>query len=271
MAGKVLVLGAGDAGQRLVRNLALRERVDTRVMAGLTQGRGYRLAALIDASGLVSTRFEPIDATSQRAVEGLLKKERPDVIVNCASLLSPLGAMGRRDDVYQALSQAGLGITLAAQLPILLSLMRAVKEIDIQVPVANLAFPDVTHEILDKSGLAPLIGLGNVTIQWLKVRAELRRRGHGSTLVRLIAHHNHVMKVMGCEVPAERTRWPRIYLGDNGERDDDLAFTGTPLTRSVLPDGTSFNELTSAAATHALNLTCHRTRQSTRSPISFMT
>ena len=60
------------------------------------------------------------------------------------------------------------------------------------------------------------------------------------------------MKVMGCEPPPDPSRWPRIYLGDNGERDDSLAFAGTPLTRPVLPRGASFNELTSAAATHVV-------------------
>ena len=252
MAGKVLIIGAGDAGQRIARNLALRERAESITMAGLSQGRGARLAALIDASGPVPTKFVPLDATQLGAVEGLLRAEQPDVIVNSAALLPPLGAMGRRDEVFDALSAAGLGITLPAQLPIIFAIMRAVKEVGTDVPVANLAFPDVTNEILGKAGLAPRIGLGNVTIQWLKVRAELRRRGHGVSLVRMIAHHNHVMPVMGCEPPLESSRWPRIYLGDNGERDDALAFVGTPLTRPLLPSGTSFNELTSAAATHVV-------------------
>ena len=252
MAGKVLIIGAGDAGQRIARNLALRERVESVTLAGLTQGRGARLAALIDASGAVPTTFVPLDGTNQGDVEDLLRTERPDVIVNSASLLPPLGAMGRRDQVFDALQMAGLGITLSAQLPIIFTVMRAVKEVGTGAPVANLSFPDVTNEILDKAGLAPHIGLGNVTIQWLKVRAELRRRGHGASLVRLIAHHNHVMKVMGCEPPTDPAHWPRIYLGDNGERDDKLAFAGTALTRAVLPSGTSFNELTSASATHVV-------------------
>ena len=157
-----------------------------------------------------------------------------------------------RDEVFDALQMAGLGITLCAQLPIIFTVMRAVKEVGTDAPVANLSFPDVTNEILDKAGLAPAIGLGNVTIQWLKVRAELRRRGRGASLVRLIAHHNHVMKVMGCEPPSDPASWPRVYLGDNGERDDTLAFAGMPLTRAVLPSGTSFNELTSASATHVV-------------------
>ena len=160
MAGKVLIIGAGDAGQRIARNLALRERAESITMVGLTQGRGERLAALIDASGAVPTRFVPLDGTKQGDVEAVLRDQQPDVIVNSASLLPPLGAMGRRDEVFDALQTAGLGITLAAQLPIIFTVMRAVREVGADVPVANLSFPDVTNEILDKAGLAPRIGLG---------------------------------------------------------------------------------------------------------------
>ena len=51
MSGKVLIIGAGDAGQRIARNLALRERADRIVLAGLTQGQGARIAGMIDATG----------------------------------------------------------------------------------------------------------------------------------------------------------------------------------------------------------------------------
>jgi hypothetical protein len=54
---------------------------------------------------------------------------------------------GRTDKVAMALSQAGLGVQLPAQLPILSTVMKAIREVDFNGPVANLSFPDVPTEV----------------------------------------------------------------------------------------------------------------------------
>ena len=67
---------------------------------------------------------------------------------------------------------------------LLLTLMRAAKEVGYTGAIANLSIPDLSHEILARVGLAPTIGLGNVTIAWLRARAEHHRRSGG------IRHHH---------------------------------------------------------------------------------
>jgi hypothetical protein len=42
--------------------------------------------------------------------------------------------------------------------------------------VANLSLPDLTHPILERVGLAPTVGLGNVAMMLIRARAALRSR-----------------------------------------------------------------------------------------------
>jgi hypothetical protein len=164
---RVLIVGAGDAGLKIAAGLAQSGKVAELVLAGMCQGRGPAAAGLIDSSGGAVTRFAELDGTRQADVERLLREVEPDLVVQSASLLSPWLAIGRRDPVAQAFARAGLGLQLPAQLPVLTTVMKAVKALGYTGPVANLSLPDITHPILEALGLAPTIGLGNVSMQLL--------------------------------------------------------------------------------------------------------
>lgn len=254
MGAKVLIVGAGDAGLRIAAGLAQSGGVGELVLAGLCQGRGPAAAGLLDCSGEAVVRFIELDGTRQDEVEGILRRERPDLLVQSASLLSPWLAIGRRDPVAQGLAKAGLGVQLPAQLPVLASVMRAVKSVGFLGPVANLSLPDITHPILKALHLTPTIGLGNVSMQLLRVKAALRARALRETgragplpLVRLIGHHKHVYGVMTAEPPPDPELRVRVYLGEAGERADDLAYQGFSF-----PPGIEYNVVTAASAVPVL-------------------
>jgi hypothetical protein len=112
-------------------------------------------------------------------------------------------------------------------------------------PVANLSYPDVTNGILGRLGLAPTIGLGNVTMQLLRVRGALRAELGSDAelpLVRVIGHHNQVYPVMRVEPPADPNDRVRVFLGEQGERADHLAYIGHPYTAGVV-----YNQVTAVA------------------------
>jgi hypothetical protein len=116
--------------------------------------------------------------------------------------------------------------------------------------VANLSFPDVNHVVLDRLGLAPTIGLGNVSISHLRVRAAVRKNlmhegvlADSFPLIRLIGHHNQVYNVMEAKAPDNPGESIRVYLGEAGRRADELAYQGYPIT-----PGIDFNIITAAAA-----------------------
>jgi len=139
MRASVLIIGVADAGSKMAAGLAQSGKVDRLVLAGQCRGRGPAIAGMLASCYDCNVSFTGLDGTRQQAVEQLLKAENPDLVVQSASLLSPWAMVGRTDPVATTLAQAGLGVQLPAQLPILMSVMRAVREADFQGPVANAA------------------------------------------------------------------------------------------------------------------------------------
>ena len=254
MSVRVLIIGAGNAGLRIAEGLARSGRVDRLVLCDISRDRAPLVGAILDSCYDCDVKFIELDGTRQKSVEEVLRTKKPDLVLQSACLLSPWATLGRSDPTSQALSQAGLAVQLPVQLPVLTTVMKAVRQVDFKGPVANLSFPDVTHMILDRFGLAPTVGLGNVSICHLRVRAALRKtsmKTHGSCapfpLIRLVGHHHHVYGVMEATPPADPQESCRVYLGERGERADELAYQGFPIKTGI-----DFNIITAAAALRVL-------------------
>jgi hypothetical protein len=242
---RVLVIGPGDMGSRITARLAFTPGVHELVLAGVPTEAGEDAVGMVRSTTDVAARFVLAHCTDQAVVEALLADADPAVIVQCASLMSPWALVGRTDDVACAIASAGLAVALPMQLPVVRAVMAAVRATGFAGPVANLSFPDVTNGILDRSGLAPSIGLGNVTMQFLRVRGALRAElGPDAELplVRVIGHHNQVYPVMRAEPPADPDDRVRVFLGEDGERADHLAYLGRPYAAGVV-----YNQVTAAA------------------------
>ncbi len=242
---RILVIGPGDMGTRIVVGLALTAGVHELVLAGVPAAAGEEAVGMVRSTTDVAARFTAADCTHQAAVETLLADTKPDVIVQCASLMSPWALGGRTDDVACAFASAGLAVTLPMQLPVVRAVMSAVRATSFTGPVANLSYPDVTNGILDRLGLAPTIGLGNVTMQLLRVRGALRAQlGPDAELplIRVIGHHNQVYPVMRAEPPDDPNDRVRVFLGEDGERAEHLAYLGHPYAAGVV-----YNQVTAAA------------------------
>ena len=242
---RVLVIGPGDMGARVMTGLAFTPGVHELVLAGVPAAAGEEVVGMVRSTTDVAARFNVADCTDHSVVEALLADAKPDVIVQCASLTSPWALTGRTDDAARAIASAGLAVTLPMQLPVVRSVMSAVRATGFAGPVANLSFPDVTNGVLDRLGLAPTIGLGNVTMQLLRVRGALRAELGPEAelpLVRVIGHHNQVYPVMRAEPPADPNDRVRVFLGEHGERADHLAYVGHPYAAGVV-----YNQVTAAA------------------------
>jgi len=242
---RVLVIGPGDMGARIMAGLAFTPGVHELVLAGVPAAAGEDVVGMVRSTTDVAARFIVADCTDQSVVEALLADSQPDVIVQCASLMSPWALTGRADAIALAFASAGLAVALPMQLPVVRAVMSAARATGFAGPVANLSYPDVTNTILDRLGLAPTIGLGNVTMQLLRVRGALRvALGPDAELplVRVIGHHNQVYPVMRAEPPDDPNDRVRVFLGEDGERADHLAYLGHPY-----PAGVVYNEVTAAA------------------------
>jgi hypothetical protein len=242
---RVLVIGPGDMGARIMAGLAFTPGRHELVLAGVPAAAGEDAVGMVRSTTEVAARFIVADCTDQSAVEALLAGGNPDVIVQCASLMSPWALGGRTDDAARAFVSAGLAVALPMQLPVVRAVMSAVRATGGTAPVANLSYPDVTNGILDRLGLAPAIGLGNVTMQLLRVRGALRVDLGADAelpLVRVIGHHNQVYPVMRAEPPDDPADRVRVFLGEDGERADHLAYRGHPYSAGVV-----YNQVTAAA------------------------
>ena len=245
MGARVLLIGLGDLGYRIATGLAAAADIGELVCAGAGRGQGPYRAGKIDSCHAARVRYEPLDGTSQAAVEAMLRAERPDLIVMCASLVNPWEILATTDARVASIRDAGVGIQLPAWLPILMSVMRAVREVGYGGPVANLPWPDGTHPVMAR------LGLGNPSMILLRVRAALRHRAaaqdtdqpHDLPLVRILGDASTLWHCLAARPPADPDDGCRVYLGEAGTRADHLAYEG-----HHWPLGYELNELTAASA-----------------------
>jgi hypothetical protein len=244
--GRILLLGLGDLGRRLATSLIDLPEVDELVLVSRDRDRGSAFARLLSACGETRCRFAAGDGLHTQALATLLSTERPALIVQCGSLLSPREMPARSDPAARALCAAGFALQLPAQLPIIMSLMRAVKLAGLSSPVVNCSYPDVTHAALARLGLEPLIGIGNVGMIAACVTGAARCRGSTPPLVRVLAHHAHVSSTLTGGEPCPEHLQPRVYAGEEGVRVDDWARRMPPLAAG--------RELNMLSAAHARSI-----------------
>ena len=149
---QVLLIGAGDMGERFATGLAASGRVRELVLVDVA-GSGLReKAAALVSSCDVRVRAVEAEPRDQYSFERLLRDLAPDLVIQAAALQSPWALSPRRSGGAGRSTRAGLSIRLPFQLPCLLAAMRAVREIGYEGPVANISLPDITHPILDRHG-----------------------------------------------------------------------------------------------------------------------
>jgi len=232
---RVLIVGLGDLGRHLALHLASAAEVDELLLAGRSVAEGPALAGLCAASGSARVRFIELDAGRRAAIESLLRRERPALVVQCTSLLSPWFLDNSHTPAADTVREAGFAAQVSAQLPLIMNVMEAARTVDFSGPVVNSSYPDVTHAVLGRLGLAPTVGTGNVSMIRARICAVLRERLVPSDeqpqplpLVRVLGHHAHVTSVVVSRRPAEPDRRPLVYL-DASEEAHELAYAGVPL------------------------------------------
>ena len=251
MTATVLIIGVGDLARHIALGLASTGRVGTIILASRNEVNGDKVAALVSSSHPVKCRFRKVDALDQSAVVRLITDSEPDLILQNASLMGPFDLVGRTDPAAKSLAGLGRGPLLPVQLSVAMSVMAAVRAVGYDGPTANLSLPDITNPILHALGLAPTLGLGNAEIVRRRVLSLMVARDEAATgilpLIRVIAHHGQVVPALNSSLPQDADHTVRVYLGDEGERADHLAY-GSP----ALPLGKDHNIVTSAASVPVL-------------------
>jgi hypothetical protein len=238
---KLVVFGGGDLSQRTVALLSA-SPVREVVIVTRDAARGEPLARLFAGSLPIPVRHATHDPDDGGSVSTILRRERPDIIFHAASMISPWLLSEMDTPVSRALSAAGFGLMLPAQLPLIRRVMLAVGELDLHCPVVNASYPDATHAVLAAEGLAPTLGVGNAGMLLNTLLGALRARGMAAT-PQLLAHHAQVTPFARRESYAPGDA-PWLFL--DGQPSSIDSYIEGPL-----PGGRPLNALT---ASHAVEI-----------------
>ena len=149
---KVLILGMGDLGVRIAQIVVQGGFSSTCMLAGKSDA-ATQWARLLGISSGREVSAARVDGQDAEGLKALLANFEPELIVQCASLLSPFAMRSVSTGAAQAVLKGGFALQLAAQLPVVRTLMQALHELGMECPVINCSYPDVTHPILAAEGL----------------------------------------------------------------------------------------------------------------------
>jgi len=233
---KILIVGGGNLCLQILQIMAPRNDFMFYV-ASRDLEKATRSCNLVRLSCLQMNTLCTIHPLEMNLGEGnveensaIISRIHPDIILNCASLQSWRVITQLPAAAFQALDQAQLGPWLPMHLAPAYELMRAVKHSASRAIVVNCAFPDAVNVVLDKAGMAPDTGIGNVANLVPATRMAIARLAMCSpeaVQVRLIASHffSHYVPRAGLPANANYSLHYRVNGKDcTGAFDDALIF-----------------------------------------------
>jgi hypothetical protein len=203
----------GDLGVRIAQRVVEGGFSSACMLAGKSDA-SVQWARLLQISSGREISAARVDGQDAEALKALLASFEPELIVQCATLLSPFALRSVQSGAAQAVLRGGFALQLAAQLPVVGALMQALRELGMQCPVINCSYPDVTHPILGAEGLAPTIGIGNVAMMAMWYQRNLA--GASEATLQVVGQHAQLGPVLAGTFAAPETPVPLVYL--NGRR-----------------------------------------------------
>lgn len=236
---RVLVLGMGDLGAKIAQLVVESGLSSTCLLAGRS-GSAKQWAQLLHISSGNDVRSAQADGQDLESVRGLLTDFEPQLIVQCATLLSPYALRGVNTKAAAAVLKGGFALQAAAQLPIIRTVMQARQQLGMRCPVINCSYPDLTNAVLDAKGLTPDAGIGNVAI--MALRFERLLGGAGGRALQVVGHHAQLGPSLAGQRATSATPVPLVYV--NGRRVEDHEL----LRDSGLAGGPILNHLAAVTA-----------------------
>jgi hypothetical protein len=229
----------GDLGAQIARIVVEQGFASSCLLAG-SSGAAEQWTQLlrIVTGGQVEGRR--VDALDTEALRRVFAEYEPDLIVQCASLLSPFALAKSESPAAKAVLAGGFALQAAAQVPVIRSVMLARRSLGMTCPVVNCSYPDLTHPMLAGEGLSPTCGIGNVAI--LAMRFQRLLAGADTARLRVISHHAHLIRSLMGDGPA-----PLVYLGDRLVAENEL------LLKTGLKSGATLNYLAAASVVPILS------------------
>ena len=166
-SGPILLIGLGDLGGHVLEFLARIPNIPRIVTADIHEDWGVRKtnSAIAGASQFnlyPEIDFVRVDVNDLEATSDVIRQVRPAIIYNSMTLFSWWVISQLPVDAYKAIDEARFAPWFPMHFVPAWKLMQAVNISGETPKVVNAAFPDVVNPALDRIGLAPTVGIGNV-------------------------------------------------------------------------------------------------------------
>lgn len=273
------VFGAGDVGAAVLRFLASAPEIDSLwafdVREEVARGAANDAGAIAAYQGHVpSLHWARVDLREVDAVETAIRRSAPDVIVQTASLQSWWAITQLARPLWRRLEEdARFGPWLPLHLLPALRVMQARAQCAPDVPVVNVAFPDLVNPVLGGMSLAPTVGAGNSDLLHPGLRIAAARRldvDIDRVSLEWLGHHYHVVyfwqHLDQRETLSPDTWHLRVFLdGDDVTERIDLTSTLAE-AGGLLPAGRLIGQRTAASAAKNARLLVHEQGAVTHAP-----
>ncbi len=255
MSPTVLLIGLGDLGSTILELLARELNGPRIVVASRNRDRGIRQTNLARLGAMAQgyrprISFEQADLTDRDSVWRLVEREAPDVILSTATLQTWWLLDLLPEEATRPVKEAGFGVWLPVHLTLTLKLMERLRDVGYRGRTITAPFPDVINCVLDRIGLAPTSGIGNLDEIVPKIRLlAAARLGVPLEGVRvfLVAHHALEGAAFGEEMPERPPYYLRIEHGGQDVTDrvggHEILFAPYPI-----PPGRAIHFLTAGSA-----------------------
>jgi hypothetical protein len=251
----VLIIGLGDLGATILELLAREPNGPRIVVASRNRERGISRTNLARLGAMAQgcrpqISFEQADLTDRDSVWRLVERETPDVVLGTATLQTWWLPDLLAEEAARPIKDAGFGIWLPVHLTLTMKLMEKLRDVGYRGRTITAPFPDVINCVLDRIGLAPTSGIGNLDEVVPKIRLlAAQRLGVPLEGVRvfLVAHHALEGAAFGEPMPERPPYYLRIEHGGQDVTDrvggHELLFAPYPI-----PPGRAIHFLTAGSA-----------------------
>jgi hypothetical protein len=270
---RIMIIGLGDLGSAALEFLAREPAAGSILAASRSAARGERRVNLARAGATAqgftpSIRFASLDLDRPDELSELVAREQPDIVLSTATrqtwwLRDLLPA-----EYAAQLHRARFGTWLPLHLGLTLKLMRALRAAGFRGMTLTAPFPDVVNAVLDKMGLAPDCGVGNVEEIATKVRLTAARNlGQPVENVRvtLVAHH----ALVAAAFEGSEGQLPPYFLRVFCDNQDVTESAGGEQLLRVpypLPPGPAINFLTAGCTVRLIRALCLETETFLHAP-----
>ena len=247
---KIMLVGIGELGGIVLEYLCRIPGICDIITADYNEDWGIRKtnSAILGASymGLYpSITFHHLDVLDIGKTAEVLREINPVIIYNGTTLQSWWVVNELPPDVNAKLyrEKCGLGPWESMHLALTSKLMKAVEMSGIETCVINTSFPDVTNPSLDRVGLAPTVGIGNMDLivpYIKKATAEMLNVPMSNVGVEMVAHHYHCYAWCRAGAGSEVPHYLKVFVGREDVTDrlgDRKQFVAELAKRGMRPGG----------------------------------